>query len=295
MEMSFDPSLITKASCDNCSSDCDDSSECTSSPPSPVVVVRRESTQHTKASPKTCESTPNKYGRKGRPLTLENDEFSWTSTRDTGIVRTAKLGDRKMGKVVKKMMNLKRVEAGRSTRKEQERLMEKHSQFKDELKEQKSNPLLHRHLKAFCHGKYHKISGLWHINPKHTRHQFHACRHCKTGRTNRYCTCAVCSWMCYPCYCNHIVSESKKKDPDQTCDDANNHRLIAAPPHARCFDKSNKGWNTSNKDQWQKYNCRMCGKKRCRIYCVCNPGYWVCRECHPRHVQAVCTNGNLTI
>ena len=116
------------------------------------------------------------------------------------------------------------------------------------------------------------------------------CNSCKKTRTNGCCSCAVCQWTCHACYCDHIVRVAKTKDDKQKCTRANEHRLLTAPKHGRCYDDNAQKWILTNKSAYQRYNCCMCGEKRTRHYCMCNKQKWVCEDCHKRHVLLVCTN-----
>jgi hypothetical protein len=59
------------------------------------------------------------------------------------------------------------------------------------------------------------------------------------------------------------------------------HRLMTAPPHAKCF--RNRRWICSARSKHQQYMCRNhCGKK-IRTYCACLPEHWLCYNCFSMH------------
>jgi hypothetical protein len=64
------------------------------------------------------------------------------------------------------------------------------------------------------------------------------------------------------------------------------HQLVKAPPHATKYVQGR--WVCTAKLRYQNYPCtfRNCGKnpKRCKTYCSCHPGKWICQYCHAVHV-----------
>ena len=60
------------------------------------------------------------------------------------------------------------------------------------------------------------------------------------------------------------------------------HDLKTAPNNAKMFRYGR--WICTAKYKYQQYHCRMRCGKRTRLFCSCNPGYWVCQQCHHRHV-----------
>jgi hypothetical protein len=64
------------------------------------------------------------------------------------------------------------------------------------------------------------------------------------------------------------------------------HQLMKAPPHATKFARGR--WNCTAKLRYQNYPCTVknCGEppKRCKTYCSCHPGKWICQYCHAAHV-----------
>ena len=66
------------------------------------------------------------------------------------------------------------------------------------------------------------------------------------------------------------------------------HQLMNAPPHATKF--QNGVWICNARQRYQNYPCtvKRCGEtvKRCKTYCSCLPGKWICKYCHGGHVVA---------
>jgi hypothetical protein len=66
------------------------------------------------------------------------------------------------------------------------------------------------------------------------------------------------------------------------------HQLMNAPPHATKF--QNGVWICNASQRYQNYPCtvKRCGEtvKRCKTYCSCTPGKWICKYCHGGHVVA---------
>ena len=60
------------------------------------------------------------------------------------------------------------------------------------------------------------------------------------------------------------------------------HTLMTAPHYASRY--HNRRWYCDSKSKYQQFSCRGgCGKRR-RTYCACNPGYWLCVDCHGEHL-----------
>jgi hypothetical protein len=67
------------------------------------------------------------------------------------------------------------------------------------------------------------------------------------------------------------------------------HVLDSAPPHGRFFD--GKKWNCTAKSRYQQYKCKQIGcLNKCRTFCACSPGQWICRVCHPVHITCEVTS-----
>jgi len=64
------------------------------------------------------------------------------------------------------------------------------------------------------------------------------------------------------------------------------HQLMKAPAHATKFSRGR--WVCNAKLRYQNYACtvKKCGEppKRCKTYCSCTPGVWICQYCHAAHV-----------
>lgn len=62
------------------------------------------------------------------------------------------------------------------------------------------------------------------------------------------------------------------------------HILKTAPAHASSYQKGK--WLLNSKAQYQQFHCKMktCSKQT-RTYCRCNPMFWMCNNCHPKHVS----------
>ena len=61
------------------------------------------------------------------------------------------------------------------------------------------------------------------------------------------------------------------------------HHKETAPHYAKCFVAGR--WDTTAKDRYQRYTCRGDGcSERCRSYCVCAPGKWLCAQCISDHL-----------
>ena len=61
------------------------------------------------------------------------------------------------------------------------------------------------------------------------------------------------------------------------------HTLVKAPPYCGIFESGK--WEKNCKLKYQNYRCKgeNC-KRRVRTMCICNPGIWMCNECHTQHV-----------
>ena len=71
------------------------------------------------------------------------------------------------------------------------------------------------------------------------------------------------------------------------------HVLDSAPPHAKFFD--GQKWNCSAKSRYQQYTCKQIGcTNKCRTFCDCSPGQWMCRVCHPIHITCEITSDSGT-
>ena len=137
------------------------------------------------------------------------------------------------------------------------------------------------------------VAGTWIRSTQNTKVTVATCaKKTKKKRTNCYCTCNVARWMCYDCFCDHIVSVAKKVGANRSTTDAAAHRLLTAPNHSRTYDEQTDCWIKTNKDKYQKYNCHTCKNCRIRTYCSCQPGVWMCPGCHQKHVLAFCTNNS---
>ena len=200
--------------CSSVSSGC---SSDTSSPPSPPVIVRNEKQQIPKLLPQLPTSpvirTMKRPGRRGRPLSLDEDEESFPSTIHDGLVRILCDGPATKKVIKRHFKACSRHLADPSL--DYEKLLEEGGCFRDTLVEEKSHPSVHTFKKAVSHGKYHKRFCCWQVDPKHPKCQSHCCNLCKTEKkkqTNCCCSCNVARWMCYNCFCDHIVSVAKKVD-----------------------------------------------------------------------------------
>jgi hypothetical protein len=60
------------------------------------------------------------------------------------------------------------------------------------------------------------------------------------------------------------------------------HGKETAPIHAKNFVAGR--WELTAKDKYQRYTCKApeCSK-RCRTYCICSPGHWLCDSCINDH------------
>ena len=280
--------------CSSVSSGC---SSDTSSPPSPAVIIRNKKQQTQKILPQLPTSPVhqmmNRPGRRGRPLGLDENEQSFPSTIHDGLVRILCDGPATK-KVIKRYLKASSRHHS-DTSSDYEKLLDEGGCFRDTIVEEKSNSSVHTFKKAVSHGKYHKRFCCWHVDPKHPKYQSHCCNLCKKDKkkqTNCYCTCNVARWMCYDCFCDHIVSVAKKVGANRSTTDAAAHRLLTAPNHSRTYDEQTDCWIKTNKDKYQKYNCHTCKNCRIRTYCSCQPGVWMCPGCHQKHVLAFCTNNS---
>ena len=60
------------------------------------------------------------------------------------------------------------------------------------------------------------------------------------------------------------------------------HYKETAPIHAKAFIAGR--WDTTAKDKYQRYTCKVTDcTRRCRTYCVCAPGHWLCDSCINDH------------
>jgi hypothetical protein len=91
--------------------------------------------------------------------------------------------------------------------------------------------------------------------------------------------------------CNeHIASEEALQTPPSRRSKRQRaivgHHKETAPQHAKSFDAGR--WDTTAKDTYQRYTCRAeeCSN-RCRTYCVCAPGKWLCDDCISDHLIEV--------
>ena len=67
------------------------------------------------------------------------------------------------------------------------------------------------------------------------------------------------------------------------------HVLASASPHRKFFD--GKKWNCTAKSRYQQYTCKQIGcLNKCRTFCACSPGQWICRVCHPVHITCEVTS-----
>ena len=271
------------------------SSSDTSSPPSPVIVFRTES-----SSPPTSEPPKKKHcGRRGSSIDLGEEEALMPSVLDCNTKRRCNQRCRGFSKVVKNALKLSLKEFNNPhshiTAEWMENEMEHHRVFKDKLTKELSDPTTHHHQTAPPHAKHHASSCLWHIDDKQCRtNKFvcHMCSKCK-NRTRNHCSCAVASWLCHQCHCDHMVRVSGKKDKNQENTDAHDHKMQTAPHFARSHDQSRNLWILNNKCKYQRYTCKRCNsnqkKNLTRNCCSCQPGVWMCPDCHIKHVLAACT------
>lgn len=68
------------------------------------------------------------------------------------------------------------------------------------------------------------------------------------------------------------------------------HQLIRAPKKARKW--SDGAWICDAKDEYQSYFCSLKCGKRTRLYCVCDPGSWLCKDCIVAHAYQLEQLGN---
>lgn len=67
--------------------------------------------------------------------------------------------------------------------------------------------------------------------------------------------------------------------------EARTHKLMTAPHFALRY--HNRRWYLDAKSKYQQFFCKGgCGKRR-RTYCACNPGYWLCVDCHGEHIVKI--------
>ena len=64
------------------------------------------------------------------------------------------------------------------------------------------------------------------------------------------------------------------------------HSLEKAPAHAKTWCARNRKWQKGAADRYQRYKCKTRGcKTRCKTYCTCNKGWWMCLQCFGKHMQ----------
>ena len=78
-----------------------------------------------------------------------------------------------------------------------------------------------------------------------------------------------------------ILRRKSKRKLDQL--QSTDHVLLSAPPHAKKIYREK--WQLTSKAKYQQFTCKHVGcSNKTRNYCKCNPGYWICRACHPIHI-----------
>lgn len=82
---------------------------------------------------------------------------------------------------------------------------------------------------------------------------------------------------------NELLQQEQHGDQKRKSRCKRVHTICTAPTHARRF--KNGKWKKSAKAKYQQYTCRGLGcKKKCRTYCSCTVGHWLCKSCHMDHV-----------
>ena len=93
-------------------------------------------------------------------------------------------------------------------------------------------------------------------------------------------------------YNEHLPNE-EEVSPERRCSKRQRaivgHHKETAPLRAKSFVAGR--WDTTAKDKYQRYTCKTpdC-TVRCRTYCACAPGHWLCDLCVADHFIAACNN-----
>ena len=67
------------------------------------------------------------------------------------------------------------------------------------------------------------------------------------------------------------------------------HEHRTCPVHARAFVCGK--WDCTAKSKYQQHICKTSGcKSPTRLFCSCNPGFWMCKHCFPKHIALVATS-----
>ena len=158
------------------------SSSDTSSPPSPVIVFRTESSN----SPTSEPPKKRHCGRRGSSLDLGEGEALMPSVLDCNTKRRHDESCGGLFKVVRNALkpSLKEFHNPHShiTDEWMENEMEHCDAFKDKLRREQSDPSTHHCRTAPRHAKHHASSCLWHIDRKQYRTNkftYHKCSKCK--------------------------------------------------------------------------------------------------------------------
>ncbi len=79
-----------------------------------------------------------------------------------------------------------------------------------------------------------------------------------------------------------LKDASKNDDFEKAVSSHNVHDYAVAPHHVKYY--NGRVWVLGASYKYQQYQCKTPGcKQRCRHYCVCNPGVWLCSNCHIKH------------